>query len=108
MFCLKRYVEFQKERSSLDLQSLELVTLGECTFEFTHIAIYESMKSINHLSNYLLDLPKLHTISYTGNWALLGDWRMDCKMSIHGHESYANTFIMKSSFCMIAKGDRLL
>ena len=44
----------------------------------------------------ILDLPKLHTISFNGNWALAGDDRDNRKTMINGHESYDNTLIMKS------------
>ena len=45
----------------------------------------------------ILDLPKLHTISFYGyGFALQGDGRDDRKTMINGHESYNNTLIMKS------------
>ena len=45
----------------------------------------------------ILDLPKLHTISFNGWYgALRGDWRNNRKTMINGHESYDNTLIMKS------------
>ena len=43
----------------------------------------------------ILDLPKLHTISFDG-YALEGDDRDNRKTIINGHESYDNTLIMKS------------
>ena len=43
-----------------------------------------------------LDLPKLHTISFDGNYALGGDGGDNRKTIINGHESYDNTLIMKS------------
>ena len=45
----------------------------------------------------ILDLPKLHTISFDGNDALSGDWRNNRKSIINGHKSYDNTLIMKST-----------
>ena len=42
----------------------------------------------------ILDLPKLHIISFNGNWALQGDY--DRETIINGHESLNNTLIMKS------------
>ena len=50
----------------------------------------------------ILDLPKLHTISFSGGYgedgwfALAGDNRDNRKTIINGHESYDNTLIMKS------------
>ena len=44
----------------------------------------------------ILDLPKLHTISFNGDNALAGDNRGNRKKLINGHESYDNTLIMKS------------
>ena len=44
----------------------------------------------------LVDLPKLHSISFNGNCALEGDWEENRKTMINGHESYNNTLIMKS------------
>ena len=46
----------------------------------------------------ILDLPKLHTISFNGwfGYALAGDDRDNRKTMINGHESYDNTLIMKS------------
>ena len=45
----------------------------------------------------ILDLPKLHTISFNGEYGTLkGDDRANRKTMINGHESYDNTLIMKS------------
>ena len=50
-----------------------------------------------HFFSFLiLDLPKLHTISFNGPYALAGDNRDNRKTMINGHESYDNTLIMKS------------
>ena len=52
-------------------------------------------------SSFILDLPKLHTISFDGNCALQGDGgynRDNRKTIINGHESYDNTLIMKSKW----------
>ena len=46
--------------------------------------------------SFFLDLPKLHTISYDGYGALVGDDRDNRKTIINCHESYNNTLIMKS------------
>ena len=43
----------------------------------------------------ILDLPKLHTISFDGGYALAGDGRYNRKTMINGHESFDNTLIMK-------------
>ena len=48
------------------------------------------------ISFLILDLPKLHTISFNGNDALAGDGRDNRETIINGHESYGNTLIMKS------------
>ena len=49
------------------------------------------------ISFLILDLPKLHTISFNGKYgALQGDGRDNRKTMINGHESYDNTLIMKS------------
>ena len=49
------------------------------------------------ISFLILDLPKLHTISFNGNYgALQGDNRDNRETMINGHESYDNTLIMKS------------
>ena len=46
-------------------------------------------------SSFILDLPKLHTISFNIQ-ALQGDPQDNRKTIINGHESYDNTLIMKS------------
>ena len=49
------------------------------------------------ISFLILDLPKLHTISFNGNYgALQCDGEYNRKTIINGHESYNNTLIMKS------------
>ena len=48
------------------------------------------------ISFLILDLPKLHTISFYGDDALAGDSQYNRKTIINGHESYNNTLIMKS------------
>ena len=48
------------------------------------------------ISFLILDLPKLHTISFNDGFALRGDCRDNRKTTINGHESYDNTLIMKS------------
>ena len=47
-------------------------------------------------SSFILDLPKLHTISFEGDYGLAGDGRDNRLTIINGHESYNNTLIMKS------------
>ena len=61
---------------------LYLKVCDDCSFSF-------------HFS-FLLDLPKLHTISFDGDFALAGDGRDNRETIINGHESYDNTLIMKS------------
>ena len=46
--------------------------------------------------SFILDLPKLHTISFDGWNALAGDDGDNRETIINGHESYDNTLIMKS------------
>ena len=48
------------------------------------------------ISFLILDLPKLHTISFNDDCALAGDDRDNRKTIINGHESFDNTLIMKS------------
>ena len=87
----------ENENDVLDLPSLEIVTFEECSFEYCHVAIFESMWWLFIFISFLiLDLPKLHTISFNGNYALQGDARDNRKAMINGHESYDNTLIMKS------------
>ena len=45
---------------------------------------------------FILDLPKLHSISFDDHCALTGDNGTNRKTMINGHESYDNTLIMKS------------
>ena len=81
----------------LDLPSLEIVTFGDYSFWFCHVAVFESMWWLFIFISFLiLDLPKLHTISFNGRLALAGDYQDDRKTMINGHESYDNTLIMKS------------
>ena len=87
----------ENENNVLDLPSLEIVTFGECSFAGCHLAVFESMWWLFMFSSFLiLDLPKLHTISFNGKYALQGDDRDNRKTKINGHESYDNTLIMKS------------
>ena len=51
---------------------------------------------VHFISFLILDLPKLHTISFNGEFALQGDGGYNRKTMINGHESYDNTLIMKS------------
>ena len=51
---------------------------------------------VHFISFLILDLPKLHTISFNGILALQGANGYDRKTMINGHESYDNTLIMKS------------
>ena len=53
------------------------------------------------ISFLILDLPKLHTISFNDYGALAGDSGDDRKTIINGHESYDNTLIMKSKYCKL-------
>ena len=85
------------ENDILDLPSLEIVTFGGCSFVACHVAVFESMWwFFIFISFLILDLPKLHTISFNGDGALAGDDRANRITMINGHESYDNTLIMKS------------
>ena len=87
----------ENENDVLDLPSLEIVTFGVCSFVYCHIAVFESMWWLfTFISFLILDLPKLHTISFNDYYALAGDDRDNHKTMINGHESYDNTLIMKS------------
>ena len=87
----------ENENNVLDLPSLETVTFGLCSFTYCHVTIFESMWWLFiFISLLILDLPKLHTISFNGEFALAGDWIHNRKTMINGHESYDNTLIMKS------------
>ena len=89
--------ENENENDVLDLPSLEIVTFGSYSFAGCHIAVFESMWWLFIFISFLiLDLPKLHTISFYGYDALQGDWRDNRKTIINGHESFDNTLIMKS------------
>ena len=48
------------------------------------------------ISFLILDLPKLHTISFDGWGALQGDSGDNRITMINGHASFDNTLIMKS------------
>ena len=87
----------ENENDVLDLPSLEIVTFRGGSFSDCHIAVFESMWWLFIFISFLiLDLPKLHTISFDGNNALQGDARDNRKTMINGHFSYDNTLIMKS------------
>ena len=88
----------ENENDVLDLPSLEIVTFGNSSFMYCHIAVFESMWWLFLFISFLiLDLPKLHTISFYGDsFALAGNPGANCKTIINGHESYDNTLIMKS------------
>ena len=93
----KKYDLNENENDVLDLPSLEIVTFGEESFIECHLAVFESMWWLFIFISFLiLDLPKLHTISFDGYHALRGDDRDNRKTMINGHESYDNTLIMKS------------
>ena len=84
----------ENENDVLDLPSLEIVTFGGCSFMNCHVSVFESMR---WWFMFILDLPKLHTISFIGEYALAGDDRDYRKTMINGHESYNNTLTMKST-----------
>ena len=56
---------------------------------------------VHFISFLILDLPKLHTISFNGGYALEGDSRDNRKTIINGYYSYDNTLIMKSKYCKL-------
>ena len=87
----------ENENDVLDLPSLEIVSFGAWSFCNCHVAVFESMWWLFIFISFLiLDLPKLHTISFDSKYALVGDNRDNRKTMINGHESYDNTLIMKS------------
>ena len=89
----------ENENDILDLPSLEIVSFGESSFDNFHIAVFESIWWLFIFISFsflILDLPKLHTISFYGKFALAGDDGDNRKTMINGHESYDNTLIMKS------------
>ena len=89
--------ENENANDVLDLPSLEIVTFGRQSFDYCHIAVFESMRLLFIFISFLiLDLPKLHTISFNGNDALAGDDRVNRKTIINGYESFDNTLIMKN------------
>ena len=89
----------ENENDVLDLPSLEIVTFGLWSFTNCHLAVFESMWWLFifiFISFLILDLPKLHTISFNDYGALQGDGGDNRKTMIKGYESYDNTLIMKS------------
>ena len=87
----------ENENDVLDLPSLEIVTFRGESFRDCHLAVFESMWWLFIFISFLiLDLPKLHTISFDGGCALHGNNRDNRKTMINDHESYENTLIMKS------------
>ena len=95
----RNMIWMKNENDVLDLPSLEIVTFGGHSFEYCHIAVFESMWWLFIFISFsflILDLPKLHTISFNSYWVLQGDSRDNRKTIINGHESYDNTLIMKS------------
>ena len=87
----------ENEHDILDLPSLEIVSFGVQSFTDCHIAVFESIWWLFIFMSFsILDLPKLHTISFHGYEALAGDFGGNRKTIINGHESYNNTLIMKS------------
>ena len=87
----------ENENDVLDLLSLEIVSFGGLSFTNCHLAVFESMWwFFIFISFLILDLPKLHTISFNGKYALACDNRGNHKTMINGHESYDNALIMKS------------
>ena len=89
----------ENENDVLDLPSLGIVSFGFFSFSYCHVAVFESMWWLFifiFISFLILDLPKLHTISFNGVCALSGDDGDNRKTIINGHESNDNTLIMKS------------
>ena len=60
------------------------------------ILLYLKVYDDCSFSFLILDLPKLHTISFNNGEALEGDDRDNRKTIINGHKSYDNTLMMKS------------
>ena len=89
--------EHENENDVLDLPSLESISFGYGSCYRCHVAVFESMWWLFIFISFLiLDLPKLHTISFHGVYILAGDNRDNRYTIINGHKSYDNTLIMKS------------
>ena len=87
----------ENENDVLDLPSLEIVSFEGFSFFACHLAVFESMWWLFIFISFLiLDLTKLHTISFNYLLALQGDGRANRETMINGHYSYDNTLIMKS------------
>ena len=87
----------ENENDVLDLPSLEIVSFREISFIYCHLAVFESMWWLFIFISFLiLDLPKLHTISFDGGCAIYSDNRDNRETMINGYESFDNTLIMKS------------
>ena len=87
----------ENENDVLDLPSLEIVSFGGLSFQKCHLAVFESMWWLFIFISFLiLDLPKLHTISFNNFATLYGDHRDNRQTMINGYESYDNTLIRKS------------
>ena len=70
----KKYELNENENDILDLPSLEIVSFEDSSFCYCHVAVFESMWWLIIFISYLiLDLPKLHTISFNGWYALNDD-----------------------------------
>ena len=85
------------ENDVVDLPSLEKIFFIRRSFQYCHLAVFESMWWLFYFILFLiLDLPNLHTIEYYGKHILAGADRDNRETMINGHESYDNTLIMKS------------
>ena len=76
------------ENDVLDLPSLEIVIFEAWSFQYCHVAVFESMWWLFIFISFLiLDLPKLHTISFNGSGqqALRGDNGYNSQTMINGH-----------------------
>ena len=76
----------ENENDVLDLPSLEIITFGGYSFGYCHVAVFESTWWLFIFISFLiLDLPKLHTISFNDSNALSGDCGDNRKTIINGH-----------------------
>ena len=65
---------------------------------------YVMIVHFHFISFLILDLPKLHTISFNSNSVLAGDDGDNRRTIINGHKSYDNTLIMKSKIGFAVDG----
>ena len=88
----------ENENDVLDLPSLEIVTFGGFSFAYCHVAVFESMWWLFIFISFLiLDLPKLHTISFDDyGYAFQGDYgegSFECTADLQATSTFPFHFI---------------